>query len=250
MHWLLRGVLDIFYPPRCQICRRFTPAPLCPHCLGQITLIQPPVCHHCGVPLDPLAKGPDKCLECLHSLSSPITWARSAGLYEGPLRQAILAFKFLGRRALTVPLADLLVGLLKNGLHGVHAAFDLACPVPLHPQRQKERGFNQSELIARYFCQQTGIRLETGLLQRTRPTIPQVMLPPGQRARNVRGAFSLSPQASAKGARILLIDDLYTTGSTLKECARVLRKGAAAEVYVITLARPRPSWMPPRPPAA
>ncbi len=242
MNPFCRGLLDLFYPPRCQVCRRFAQEPLCPDCRAQIAFINPPVCRRCGIPLDPQAQGPEECLDCRKAQRQPITWARSMGLYEGSLRRAILAFKFLGRRALALPLADMLAS------EGLDEAFDLACPVPLHPQRQRERGFNQSELLARYFCEKTGVSLRDGLLQRIRPTIPQVVLPAEHRAKNVRGAFSVSPQANIQGARILLIDDLYTTGSTLKECARVLQKGGAAAVCVLTLARPRPSWMPPRPP--
>ncbi len=245
MHPFWRSLLDFFYPPRCQICYKFSPEPFCAQCRDKITLINPPVCARCGAPLDPLAKGPDLCSDCLPLSRFPITWARAAGIYQGPLQRAIVGMKFAGRRSLAVPLADLLVESMKNGLYSGHAAFDFACPVPLHPQRLQERGFNQSELIARYFCEKIGLYLDTTPLERTRPTLPQVLLPPEQRLKNVRGAFDLSPDADVQGKQVLLIDDLYTTGSTLKECARVLRRGGAAEVYVLTLARPRPPWMTP-----
>jgi ComF family protein len=194
--------------------------------------------------LDPQAKGPEVCLDCRRLQRHAITWARAAGIYQGPLQRAIVGLKFAGKRSLAIPLAGLLAGTMQNGLCK-DLSFDFACPVPLHPERLKERGFNQSELIARYFCERTGIILNTALLQRIRPTIPQVLLPPEHRSRNVRGAFDLSPDAKAAGARVLLIDDVYTTGSTLRECARVLRRGGGAAVCVLTIARPRPPWMPP-----
>jgi len=158
------------------------------------------------------------------------------------LQQAILNFKFAGRRVLAAPLAGLLAETYGNGLCPKED-FDLISPVPLHPQRQKERGFNQSELLAEYFCQTIGLALAKDLLQRVRPTIPQVMLPRPQRAKNVRGAFAVSDDLPIAGKNILLIDDIATTGATLKECARILQKAGAEKICVLTLARPRPNWM-------
>jgi len=242
MNSFWRGLLDIFYPPRCQVCFGFSSEPLCPRCRGRIAFIKPPVCRLCGLPLDPAAKGPDQCPDCRFVRRSPINWARSPGIYQGPLQRAILSLKFAGRRALCRPLADLLAAAVQNGLCP-DDSFDFACPVPLHPRRRKERGFNQSELLARYFCEKTGLTLNSSALLRIRFTVPQVMLPPEHRRKNVHGAFSLSPGAEVKGKKVLLIDDIYTTGSTLKECAWVLRRGGAAAVSVLTLARPRPPWM-------
>ena len=243
MHPFLRGLLDLLYPPRCQVCHRFAPEPFCPECLAAVTLIRPPVCCHCGTPLDPMAQGPDECAECRSAKRTPISRVRSAGVYQGPLRQAILALKFGGKRALALPLAKILAELYLSGLCK-SSDFDCVCPVPLDRQRQRERGFNQAQLLARYFSETVGLPLRDDLLQRVRPTLPQAMLPTEQRSKNVRGAFALTPHAEVKDARVLLVDDVYTTGSTLKECARILRQGGATEVCVITLARPRPAWMP------
>jgi len=159
------------------------------------------------------------------------------------LRKAILQMKFMGKRSLGLPLANLMTEAAHAWLDGNISEITIACPVPLHPSRLKERGFNQSELIARYFCEQVGLTLEPSLMLRTKPTIPQVALPRTERDKNIRGAFALSDNADIKDANILLIDDIYTTGATLKECARTLRRGGAKEVYVLTLARPRPDWM-------
>ena len=237
-----RSLLDLLYPPRCQVCHRFSPEPFCPECRNSVVLVQPPFCRSCGAPFDPLAKGPQECADCRTLRRSPIAWARAAGIYQGSLQRAILELKFAGRRSLARPLAALLAELAQSD-RCESRAFDAVCPVPLHPLRRKERGFNQSELIARFFCQQVGLTLDTGLLQRTRPTVPQVMLAPEQRRRNVRGAFALSPQAEVTGKRLLLVDDVFTTGSTLRECAKVLRRAGAAQVCVLTVARPRPAWM-------
>jgi ComF family protein len=153
-----------------------------------------------------------------------------------------LNFKFAGRRVLAEPLAELLAETYRDGLCP-EENFDLVSPVPLHPQRQKERGFNQSELLAEDFCQTTGLALAKDLLQRVRPTIPQVMLPRQERTKNVRGAFAVSDKVGVNGKDILLIDDIATTGATLKECAKILHKAGAEKVCVLTLARPRPPWM-------
>jgi competence protein ComFC len=243
MYAFARAALDLFFPPRCQVCRRFAPVPICLDCQTDLRLIQPPLCEHCGLPLDPKAAGPALCRDCLAEKRSPIAWARAAGLYEGALRKAILALKFQGRRSLAPELAQMLVAAVQNDALAAAAPPDLVCPVPLHPSRQAERGFNQSALLAHYFCERTGNELDCNLLFRTRPTIPQVALPRPERGRNVRGAFAVSEGKEIKGAKVLLIDDIYTTGSTLEECAHVLRRGGAADVYVLTLARPRPEWM-------
>ena len=239
MHWLFRHLLDCVYPPRCQVCKQFSEEAFCAACREQIIPIKPPICRSCGLPLDPQATGPELCYEC-RKTASPITWARAAGIYEGTLQQAILNFKFAGRRVLAKPLAELLAATYGDGLCPKES-FDFVSPVPLHSERLKERGFNQSELLAEYFCQAVGKVITKDLLQRVRPTLPQVLLPRQERAKNVRGAFAANREI-VTGKSILLIDDISTTGATLKECAKILQKAGAEKVCVLTLARPRPPW--------
>jgi ComF family protein len=114
---------------------------------------------------------------------------------------------------------------------------DLLIPVPLHRKRLQERGFNQAILLGEIFAQRWGIPLVRNNLQRIRWTEPQINLTASARAENVRGAFALADAAALAGQRVLLVDDVYTTGSTVKECARVLWKGGAAAVAVLTIAR-------------
>jgi len=116
------------------------------------------------------------------------------------------------------------------------AAADLLAPVPLHPKRIKKRGFNQSLLLARAF---PGAPVAREAVVRTRHTAPQVGLNPKQRQDNVKGAFAVTDPALVKGKHVLLVDDLYTTGATVKECARVLRRAGARRVEVLTVARVR-----------
>jgi ComF family protein len=120
-------------------------------------------------------------------------------------------------------------------------------PVPLHPRRRRERGFDQAELLARPLAQAVGIPLRSGLLVRTRHTPPQIRRTPHERRENVRGAFALGYPLPVPQARLLLVDDVYTTGATLGECARTLRRGGAGEIYAVTLSRAAPDWMPVRP---
>jgi len=241
MHPLLRGILDLLYPPRCEACGRLREEPICGECLNKIEFIRPPLCETCGEPFDPLAKGAPRCQRC-RSGRRPYTIARSAVYYEGPVVQAIFRFKYHGQMVLGRTLGRLMVEALGDGAAGLSPeAAEVVCPVPLHPSRLRERGFNQSELVAEEVAAALGKPLKA-LLERTRPTLPQVDLPVESRAANVRDAFAPRLEEVIAGKKVLLVDDLFTTGATLSECARALRRGGAAEVRVFTLARPLPLW--------
>ena len=157
------------------------------------------------------------------------------GPYEGALRRLVHVLKYEGRHTL----APRLGGLMRQSGAGILAGVDCAVAVPLHPRRQRARGFNQAaELAARL-----GLPV-AGALRRTRATAPQTELPAGQRRRNVRGAFAPArrfgagaDRAAVEGACVLLVDDVTTTGATLDACARVLRRAGAREVRALTLAK-------------
>jgi ComF family protein len=114
---------------------------------------------------------------------------------------------------------------------------DLMVPVPLHPKRLRWRGFNQSLLLARQVSRKYEVPIDPFILYRSRETPPQTQLTEDERRKNVRGAFATHPEKSVKGKSVLLVDDVYTSGATVNECSRVLRRGGAREVYVVTLAR-------------
>jgi ComF family protein len=241
MHPLLRGLLDLLYPPRCEGCGRLRQDAICPDCLIAVSLLQPPICELCGEPFDPSAASAPRCALCLIARRR-FSVARSAAYYEGPLVQLIWRYKYHCQMVLAEPLARLMIG----ALHASAAALgpetvDVVCAVPLHPSRLRARGFNQSELLAEHVAAEIGRPLRP-LLERTRPTLPQVDLPPQSRAANVRNAFAANPQETVQGLRVLLIDDLFTTGATLTECARALGRAGADELRVFTLARPLPPW--------
>ena len=241
MHRLVEGFLNLLFPPRCQVCRRFVKALICPDCAAEIVPLAPPFCRICGEPFDPLARGGDLCAECRPG-KQPFDRARAFAPYEGALREAIHRLKYLGMRPLAVPLAEMAAACFDHAAPGdppplMASEMDLICPVPLHPGRQRLRGFNQSELIARRLGERLGLPLNAVALRRARATPPQVALTAEQRCRNVRGAFAVEDKAAVAGKSVLVLDDVWTTGSTITECAKVLRRAGAARVFALTVAR-------------
>jgi ComF family protein len=238
---LLRGILDLFYPPRCEACGRLRRDPICGECSAQIEMIVPPLCHLCGEPFDLRAHGAPICERC-RGRRLPFAIARSAAFYRRPLIHAIARFKYHGQIVLARPLGGIMVEALSGAAGDLDPpTIGVICPVPLHSSRQRERGFNQSQLLAEEISLAIG-KPVSDLLDRVRPTAPQVDLPARARAENVRKAFAAKENAGIAGQTVLLIDDLFTTGATLIESGRALRAAGAAEVRVFTLARPLPRW--------
>jgi len=162
-------------------------------------------------------------------------YARSAARYEDVVREALHAFKFRGRRALAAPLGDLLVEAMEGRLPaGVPA---LLLPVPLHPRRERERGFNQASLLAWRVGRAWQCPVRDDVLARAVATHSQTELDAPARRANVRDAFRLRRPELIAGRHVLLVDDILTTGATLSECARCLREGGAAAVGALTVAR-------------
>jgi len=157
---------------------------------------------------------------------------RAFGRYDGRLREAIHALKYGKRLALADPLGTALANVVSGD--PILRAADVLVPVPLHPGRWSERGFNQAEELGRVAARRTAIPLRR-LVVRVRPTAPQTELDEEERRRNVRDAFAVS--GAAAGLRVLLVDDVVTTGSTLRECARALRRAGARDVYAAVVAR-------------
>jgi ComF family protein len=156
---------------------------------------------------------------------------RAAAHLSGPLRQAVHSFKYKGLRALTYALG----AILYDCWSAEPWVADTIVPVPLHPQRQHERGYNQSALLARSLADQTDVPIVEGVLLRITPTPPQVGLSAAERAENVRNAFACRDE-SLKGCKVLLVDDVLTTGATLRSCAHALLAGEACLVWGLTLA--------------
>ena len=208
---------ELLFCPECLERLRFIESPLCP-CCGRVYLVAPGGDHHCGT-----------CLATPYHFSR----ARAIFLYQEPLKEVIHRFKYQGKTACLPSFARFARNLPQLG--EVQGA-DWIVPVPLHPTRLQERGFNQALLLAKAFPEAA---LAREAVVRTRHTAPQVGLNPKERQANVKGAFAVPDPAQVKGKSVLLIDDLYTTGSTVKECARVLRRAGASRVEVLTVARVR-----------
>lgn len=220
--------LNLLYPPRCVGCRRIGVS-LCAECIEQFPRVEPPFCARCGDQV--VAEG-----LCTRCRTSPlqIERIRAVVYFEGVLREALHQLKYQGRTALAEPLGGLMAAYWVQ--HALSA--DIVVPVPLHAARLRERGYNQAALLARAMTRRIGLALDEQTLVRERATAPQVDLDASQRKENVRGAFRCSAR-TLTGRRVLLVDDVCTTGATLEACAIALYEGGASSVQALTLARTR-----------
>jgi len=235
---IFKAFLDIIFPPRCHVCRCFLAEPtdthLCNDCREKIITVSSPLCTICGVPFA-TENGIDHiCGHCL-TTRRPFTGARAAARFEGPLQELIHRFKYGKKIHLARPLG-LLTATVLGDFHPAVSA-DCIVTVPLHRRRLRERGFNQSQLIGRILAKSWEIPLSVHNLRRIRWTKPQTGLSAAERERNIRDAFEVAMPGRFKGKRLLLVDDVYTTGSTVTECAKTLRQSGAKEVHVVTVAR-------------
>jgi ComF family protein len=226
------ALLSAVLAPICAVCGAILDEPLsgcvCTNCWRSIRPITPPLCEHCG---DPLPRPGAGCPNCSNGVPA-VTRARAIGEYEGPLREIIHALKYSGRHSLARPIA----GQMRQRGRELLDEADCVVPVPLHWRRGYQRGFNQARQIARYLGPPV-----IDALVRHRSTRPQVELASDRRRANVEGAFrlrrGLRGRCRVDGLRIVLVDDVSTTGSTLEACARVLKEGGASEVCALTAAR-------------
>ena len=233
---VLQEVLHLIYPPTCAGCARAVTSdkPFCPDCFSNLALISEPYCPLCGIPCGAEAITSHLCSDCLESFH-PFDRARAAGFYQGLLREVIHRFKYGGQTFLVWPLARMLIGPARE-LARLHR-IDTVVPVPLHTRRLRQRGFNQSSLLARRLGSLLKVSVDYSSLKRTRWTDPQIGLSRNQRAVNVKGAFSLKAPEKIKDKGILLVDDVFTTGETVNQCVQVLNDGGSREVVVLTVAR-------------
>ncbi len=235
--WLEAG-LSFFYPEVCQTCgnERATAQDgfIGARCLENVNYITSPYCQRCGLPFEGDITTPFECGNC-REMELHFSHARSVVAAKGMVLEIIHQYKY--KRALWFE--PFLAGLLIR-----HAApvlqqekWEMIVPVPLHHSKQSEREFNQAERLSRHLGAATGICVHPRALQRVEPTRTQTKLSRTERAANVRRAFSLQKGASLQGKRIVLVDDVFTTGATTSACAKALLDGGASEVCVWTVAR-------------
>jgi ComF family protein len=235
--WVNHG-LALLYPEVCQLCHAEPATPangfVGPQCRSQVRFIRPPFCGRCGLPFPGELTAPFVCANC-QELKFHFTSARSAAVAKGVVLEAIHRFKYSGALWFEKFLGGLLVR--EAGPMLRDPPWDGLVPVPLHPLKEREREFNQSVLLARYLGRAIGLPCDGTLLRRTKPTDTQTHLNRGQRATNMKSAFAVRAGAALAGRRLVLIDDVFTTGATTNDCARALRQAGAAEVIVWTVAR-------------
>lgn len=230
------ALISLCFPPHCASCRVDT-APgvhLCEACAKGAKRIEAPRCERCSEPFSGALSEGFVCTNCadrtLHFEAAVAPW-----LSRGVVREFIHRFKYDRERHLRLPLGAWLFDALDDE-RLQRRAFDLIVPVPLHSTRLRERGFNQAEELARLLSRHCGVPMADAL-KRTRYTTTQTRLDRHERMENLRGAFCLRQSAAVQNRHLLLVDDVFTTGSTVDECARILREAGAASVRVATVAR-------------
>lgn len=230
--------MGLVYPDVCQICQSQRSEPalgyVCDGCRQRVRFIRPPFCERCGLPYPGDLTGPFECANC-RQMELHFRSARAAVVAGGVVLEVIHRYKYQRQLWFEAFLAGLLIGQAAPEL--ARERWDWLVPVPLHPAKEREREFNQAGRLARRLGGAAGIAVEPRLLQRFRPTRTQTHLSRVERAENMRAAFRVRPGIHLGGRRIVLVDDVFTTGATTSACARALRAAGAAEVCVWTVAR-------------
>jgi ComF family protein len=231
----LAASINLLLPPACLLCGQSLPTDhskqsFCRDCLTSITTLSPAHCLCCAQPF-PDSTSIHLCGNCLKRPPA-FSIVHAAGLYQGCIKDAVHRLKYRNQVTLARPLGQLLGKIVEAAGDFVP---DCIVPVPLHPDRLRQRGYNQALEVARPIAQQLNVPINTGLLQRIRKTPPQQGLTAIERKNNLRNAFNLTTTPSAQ--RILLVDDVMTTGETVRECCRTLLVGGVREVQVAVVGR-------------
>ncbi len=231
-------IADLAFPRNCGSCLRPLSAgaalDLCEECVSELPFMSLPYCDTCGTGLKEGEIRRTRCGRCRRRKPA-FNPARGAFRYEGVIRKAIHKLKFSGRRELARTMGDLAVKGLNES--GIFEQVDCLVPVPLHPQRAAERGYDQTLLLARRISEIRSLPIRADILQRVKATRPQVGMDAKSRALNVRDAFCVRQGREPRGLRVLLIDDVITTGATMDAAARALLEAGAKEVRAASLAR-------------
>lgn len=231
----LRQLLDCLYPPVCPVCRSLFTSDkpsLCFNCQNLIKKNKPPFCARCS---RYLADSPHRfCRECRRR-KPRFDYAWASAIYDDHMKNLIHLFKYGQKTALRHSFVDLLSSFIDTYSLNIQR-FDYVVPIPLHSTRLRERGYNQSQLLAEGISQKFRIALSCNNIQRIRHTPNQALLTRKERFTNIQGAFRISRPLQFKNRNCLLIDDLLTTGATASETARVLKAAGAKKVGLLTVA--------------
>ena len=240
------GFLGVLMPDDCRVCERpredASRIPVCAGCLDSFFRIQEPLCTVCGRPMLPgahLSGGGPLCALCRRGVYA-FDLARSYAAYDPPLMRAVTLLKHEAIRPLARWFGLRLAEVMRSAMVGFSP--DLVVPVPLHPERQRERGFNQAELLAGVVSRELGMPMDRKALERRKPRPPKLRLSRHERWAVVRGAYAAAPGRRIDNRRVLLVDDVFTTGATLDACARALRSAGAVQVAALTVARVVDAW--------
>ena len=230
-----KKIPSLLYPPRCPICEKIPPAGflICPGCYSSVTFVEQPCCYSCGKPLQ--AAEQELCFDCI---KHPKSFQRgfSLAVYNHITKPALSAIKYRNRRQYLNFFVQETIdryGTLFRSLHP-----DAILPVPIHPKRMKKRGFNQASLFASSLGKQLQLPVYDSVLIRTINTLPQKNLSPEKRLENLKKAFSLHPELKTGRLpfkRVLLVDDIYTTGATMEAITGILKQAGVKEVYIFSL---------------
>ncbi len=225
-------ILEWVYPHKCLICRDVIPIEredkvLCERCRSRTPFLKPPFCKRCGVSITE-ENGLGLCSNCFGK-SYGFTRGYAAFSYE-TMKETIEHFKFQCYPKDSAGLAELMAEFMRLTFEEDFMSYDYLVPVPIHSEKMKTRGFNQAALLAEDLCRLTGQKSESKILLRIKNTKPQSQLSEEERRDNLEDAFALGEGAEVTDKRILLIDDIFTTGSTINECAKLLLRKGASEV--------------------
>ncbi|MBI5417977.1 ComF family protein [Candidatus Poribacteria bacterium] len=235
-------LLDFMFPRTCINCKNiikkdYIGLNLCNICYNQIKEIKPPFCKICGNPFNLRIEYDRICNNC--NDSKPHYNVLCGAVEYNEITSALVyAFKYYKKYFLASDMAWVMFNSIQKNIFELDLKnVDCIIPVPLFSRKKRERGFNQSELLAKYFSEISGIPLNNNILYRTLDTVSQSSLDENTRRKNVKNAFRIDIKQSIKNKKILLIDDVSTTGATINECSRVLKKGGCEEVKVVVFAR-------------
>lgn len=229
----MRDVLiNLLFPLCCPICDDIVPVgegKVCRSCRSKIRYIVEPTCRKCGRQLNDHAK-----VFCMECEKTKHIFDRGMALYDyQSMKKSIFRFKYKGRREYAKFYAEDIYLHLKAQIQSM--GIDMIVPIPLHKSRKKSRGYNQAELVAKHLSRITGIPMQNNLVKRVKKTVPQKQLDSRARQNNLKKAFNINPNGVKLGRRILLVDDIYTTGSTIDAVAYVLKCHGVETIYFITL---------------